>query len=245
MATTFQKQRKYVRHKAPKGMSVVWKSSGRAVVSRAEVVGMGGLFLHTLNPLAAGSMIELLFELETGDVRARASVRSSVPGKGMGVQFVQMQPADRSRLNQFLAQYEPAASGTGESSPPKPMEARKTAPVAARKSPQVRKARSVRRCSLVASVEVVDLRSGTQLSARISELAMGGCYVDALNPFPEGTPVRVRIVRDEGVFESKAKVVYCHPASGMGLIFTQMAAAHRSILEDWLAAIVIQRKAVS
>ena len=74
---------------------------------------------------------------------------------------------------------------------------------------------------------------------------MGGCYVDALNPFPEGTPVRLRIVRDEGVFESRAKVVYCHPASGMGLTFTQMAAAQRSILEDWLAAIIIQRKAVS
>lgn len=47
----------------------------------------------------------------TGEFRARAIVRDSRPGKGMGVQFVQMQPSDRARLNQFLSQY---ASADGE-----------------------------------------------------------------------------------------------------------------------------------
>jgi PilZ domain-containing protein len=103
--TTFQKQRKYPRHKAPKGMSVGWKSAGQRGVARAEVVGLGGLFLATPNPLPLGTVFELLFDLKTGEVRARAVVRDSVPGKGMGVQFLQMQPADRARLNQFLSQY--------------------------------------------------------------------------------------------------------------------------------------------
>ncbi len=66
---------------------------------------MGGLFLHTPSPLPLGTVIELLFDLKSGEVRARATVRDSAPGKGMGVQFVQMQPADRARLNQFLSQY--------------------------------------------------------------------------------------------------------------------------------------------
>ena len=66
---------------------------------------MGGLFLHTPSPLPSGTGIELLFDLKTGEVRARAIVRDSRPGKGMGVQFVQMQPSDRARLNQFLSQY--------------------------------------------------------------------------------------------------------------------------------------------
>jgi hypothetical protein len=60
-----------------------------------------------------------------------------------------------------------------------------------KKPPQWANQRSVRRCPLVASAEVTDLHSGTRLSARISELGVGGCYVDALTPFPEGTLVTI------------------------------------------------------
>lgn len=93
------------------------------------------------------------------------------------------------------------------------------------------KPRSVRRCPLVASAEVTELGSGALLSARISELGLGGCYVDALNPFPEGTLVGLRILRDQGVVETKARVVYCDPRFGMGLAFTEMPPDHRALLE--------------
>jgi tetratricopeptide (TPR) repeat protein len=99
-----QQKRKYQRHKAPKGLFVGWKSAGKRTVSRAETIGMGGLFLHTPDPPTEGSVIELLFDLKAGEVRARAIVRHRLPGEGMGVQFVQMQSADRARLNQFLLQ---------------------------------------------------------------------------------------------------------------------------------------------
>lgn len=105
--------------------------------------------------------------------------------------------------------------------------------------------RSVRRCALVASVEVTEPRTGALLSARISELGVGGCYVDALNPFPEGTLVSLRILRDDGVFETKAKVVYCDPRFGMGLAFIEMTPDQRSLLETWLAEIVSQLSQVS
>jgi hypothetical protein len=107
------------------------------------------------------------------------------------------------------------------------------------------KQRSVRRCPLVASAEVTELQSGTQLSARTSELGLGGCYVDALNPFPEGTLVGLRILRDQGVLETKAKVVYCDPRFGMGLAFTEMTPDQRSLLEAWLAEIVSQLRPAS
>jgi hypothetical protein len=107
------------------------------------------------------------------------------------------------------------------------------------------KRRSVLRCPLVASAEVTELRSGAVLSTRISELGVGGCYVDALNPFPEGTQVALRILRDQGVFETMAQVVYCDSSFGMGLAFTEMTPDQRSILEAWLADIVIQLRPVS
>jgi PilZ domain len=102
------------------------------------------------------------------------------------------------------------------------------------------KRRSVRRCPFVASAEVTELSSGTKLSARISELGIGGCYVETLNPFPEGESVQLRILRDEGVFETKAKVVYCHSNCGMGLAFREMVPKQRLVLEDWLAEMVTQ-----
>ena len=110
---------------------------------------------------------------------------------------------------------------------------------------QPAKQRSVRRCPLVASAEVTELGSGTLLSVRISELGLGGCYVDALNPFPEGTLIGLRILRDQGVFETKAKVVYCDPRFGMGLAFTDVTPDQRSLLEAWLAEIVSQLRSVS
>jgi PilZ domain len=110
---------------------------------------------------------------------------------------------------------------------------------------QAGKRRSVRRCPLVASAEVTELDSGALLSARTSELGMGGCYVDALNPFPTGTLVGLRILRDQGVLETKAKVAYCDPKFGMGLAFTEMRPDQRSLLEAWLAEIVTQLRPVS
>jgi hypothetical protein len=110
---------------------------------------------------------------------------------------------------------------------------------------QYARPRSVRRCPLVASAEVTELHSGTLLSARTSEFGLGGCYVDTLNSFPEGTLVVLRILRDQGVFETKAKVVYCDPGFGMGLAFTEMTPDQRSLLEAWLAEIVSQLRSVS
>jgi hypothetical protein len=122
--------------------------------------------------------------------------------------------------------------------PYKQMAGGATPPCGEDSQPTVR--RSVRRCPLVASAEVTELGSGTKLSARISELSLGGCYIDTLNPFPEGTLIQLRILRDNGVFETKAKVVYSDRGFGMGLAFTEITPNQRSILESWLAELVIR-----
>ena len=47
-------------------------------------------------------------------------------------------------------------------------------------------------------------------------------------------------MRDQGVFETEAKVVYSDASFGMGLAFCELPADQRSVLEDWLAEIVTQ-----
>ena len=59
--------------------------------------------MHAATPPSVGSTIELVFDLPTGEVRARAIVRSSTPQKGMGIQFIQMRPEDRAKLNRYLS----------------------------------------------------------------------------------------------------------------------------------------------
>lgn len=100
------------------------------------------------------------------------------------------------------------------------------------------------RCPLVASAEVTELGSGSsaKLSARTSEIGLGGCYIDTLNPFPESTHVHLRILRDGGVFETNAKVVYNDTRYGMGLAFAETTAEHRAVLENWLTELVTKLK---
>jgi hypothetical protein len=109
-----------------------------------------------------------------------------------------------------------------------------------KKEPPAAKKRAVRRCPFVASAEVTELTTNTRIAARTSEIGVGGCYIETLNPFAEGTVVQLRIVRDQGVFESKAKVVYSHGNFGMGLAFVDTPPKQRLLLEDWLAELVIQ-----
>ena len=85
---------------------MVWRSGDQRGASRLGTVGLGGLFLKTPRPPAAGSAVELVIQVTPGtpgtDVHTRAVVHNVKPGEGMGVKFVQMRGEDRLRLNQFL-----------------------------------------------------------------------------------------------------------------------------------------------
>jgi hypothetical protein len=76
---------------------------GRSGTGTITTVALGGLFIGTDDPADGGSTLKLLFDLPSGEVRARANVRYVVPGQGMGVQFVMMSFEDRARLYQLLS----------------------------------------------------------------------------------------------------------------------------------------------
>jgi len=96
------KGRRYGRIGLPRGLVVVWQGSGDRIVSRVATLGLGGLFIEVTEPAASGEVVKLYFKVPNGEVRARATVRDSHPGKGMGVEFTAMGPEDRARLNQLL-----------------------------------------------------------------------------------------------------------------------------------------------
>jgi hypothetical protein len=97
-----QKVRKYARVVLPKGTLVAWEHSGIRKVSSVSVLALGGLFISTPEPPPPGDVIKLVFEVPGGEVRARAVVCDSQPGKGMGIQFTAMAQDARARLNQVM-----------------------------------------------------------------------------------------------------------------------------------------------
>ncbi len=93
------KARRYERVPLPKGMLVAWEHSGKRKVSPVSVLALGGLFISTPDPPPKGELIKIGFEVPGGDVRARATVCDSQPGKGMGIEFTAMGQDARARLH--------------------------------------------------------------------------------------------------------------------------------------------------
>ena len=97
-----KKVRRYARVPLPKGTLVAWEHSGKRKVSSVSVLALGGLFISTPEPPPAGDVIKLVFEIPGGEVRARALVCDSQPGKGMGIEFTAMGQDARARLHRLM-----------------------------------------------------------------------------------------------------------------------------------------------
>ncbi len=101
-------------------------------------------------------------------------------------------------------------------------------------SPPYRDKREVPRYSFIAEVVVTEIASDTRISGRISEISRKGCYVDVLNTLPEGTPIHLRISRDQGVFESDGRIIYAQPGMGMGVAYANIPPDQLKLLDAWL-----------
>jgi hypothetical protein len=95
-------KRRYPRIGLPRGMFIAWQGPGARLVSRVATLGLGGLYINTPNPPPPGDVVQVFFEVPGGEVRARAVVRISEPGKGMGVEFTAMSTEARGRIHQLL-----------------------------------------------------------------------------------------------------------------------------------------------
>jgi len=95
-------RRRYPRLPSPRGVVVAWRSSSKGMVSVVENFGHGGLFIRTADPPVAGTLLQLLMDAPTGEVRARAVVQRTSPRAGMGVKFVAMEQEHRARFAGWL-----------------------------------------------------------------------------------------------------------------------------------------------
>jgi hypothetical protein len=95
--------------------------------------------------------------------------------------------------------------------------------------------RSAPRHAMVLAADVIELPRGAKLSARTSDISRTGCYIDTLNPIPQGSEVRLRITHGTETFVSLGRVAYVSYGLGMGITFINVEDDQRTRLERWFS----------
>ena len=91
------------------------------------------------------------------------------------------------------------------------------------------------RIPFIASAEITEVDTEVRLIARTGDLSKGGCYLDMVNPLPQGTAVKVAIAHGNRTFDATAKVIYSQTPLGMGLEFREIDPTHQPTLGQWLS----------
>jgi len=103
--------------------------------------------------------------------------------------------------------------------------------------------RKMKRHAFSATTEVADLATGARLTTRAADLSLQGCYLDSLNPFAIGSQIQVRITWGGAELKCKAVVRDSKPGMGMGVAFTDLDDARRSLIEKWIEQLDPQAQA--
>ena len=90
------------------------------------------------------------------------------------------------------------------------------------------------RYPFVAMAEIVDEKENARTSSRVSDLSLHGCFVEVMNPFPQGTNVMIEICTDTESLETRATVARFEPRHGMGVAFSDMPEHCTNILNRWV-----------
>jgi hypothetical protein len=90
------------------------------------------------------------------------------------------------------------------------------------------------RYPFIARAEIIDEKENARTSSRVSDLSVHGCYVEMLNPFPEGTSVAIEIYTETESLEAHGTVARIEPKRGMGLTFDELAPSFAGVLNKWV-----------
>jgi hypothetical protein len=85
-----------------------------------------------------------------------------------------------------------------------------------------------------ASAEVSEENADARVPARVTEISLNGCFLQMANPFPDRTPILVKIFVEGSFFEAHGTVVYSQPNTGVGVAFRELKPYFVAVLKKWL-----------
>jgi c-di-GMP-binding flagellar brake protein YcgR len=84
-------------------------------------------------------------------------------------------------------------------------------------------------------VEIRTEGSDTPIRGAVSDLSLGGCYIETIFPFPIGTTLEISL-RINGTILAVATVVTSDPQVGNGIRFTRMLPEDEAELQSYIDA---------
>jgi hypothetical protein len=81
---------------------VYWSWGGKDEFSRIRNIGSGGVFIETSKIGMVGAKTKLNFLAREGQIRAEASIRHLITGRGLGLKFTAIGGTDRQRLEALI-----------------------------------------------------------------------------------------------------------------------------------------------
>ena len=75
----------------------------------------------------------------------------------------------------------------------------------------------------------------SRIWARLTDISLGGCYLEIMSPLPVLTYINLALTLEEQRLQAKGQVVVSHPNFGMGVQYIELGPADRRMLESWLA----------
>jgi CheY-like chemotaxis protein len=79
------------------------------------------------------------------------------------------------------------------------------------------------------------------VSCKLTDLSLGGCYLEISSPFPVSTRVTLSMRAAEVELRTEGVVRIMHPDKGMGVEFIQSTPEHRGLLEKFLSLLTDNR----
>ncbi|MFQ5817025.1 MAG: PilZ domain-containing protein [Terriglobia bacterium] len=111
-------RRQHPRYRGAGEVEATDLATNTAVCGMLSDISRGGCYVDVMSPLAAGTPIRIRINTTDAIVETRGVVRSSHPSMGMGLEFTEMSPENRQRLDtlmgQITGQLAKAASATAD-----------------------------------------------------------------------------------------------------------------------------------
>ncbi|MGA8762482.1 MAG: PilZ domain-containing protein [Candidatus Sulfotelmatobacter sp.] len=87
-----------------------------------------------------------------------------------------------------------------------------------------------------------DEKADPPVRSQLTDLSLGGCYLEIASPFPVATRVTLSMSAAGTELRVQGVVRVMHPEKGMGVEFTQATAEHRTVLEKFLGVLTENRE---
>lgn len=118
MSQVLYSRRVTPRAEADDSVYAFWYCNGRGDLSRVRNINLGGIFIETPIGKDLGASVELYFLVSEGQIRAKAIVRHSEPGHGLGLKFTALNDQDRLHFGALMRRLYSAHCEVRAAAPP-------------------------------------------------------------------------------------------------------------------------------